>query len=328
MIKFVSRLDLNGSRIDREAGIIKGVSLIALGDARGHNKAVDQKTLQTVMDCAKQYDGGLRVKFNPTTFTHGAGSLAGRIPPATISIKDGKTVGDLHLYKALPSEIKEYLYEIAEETPGNIGLSIEFSGDDETIVDLPAANPTGLFAAGSDDLTTVGKPNTNEDMSMDEETIKKLSTGIAEGVVAGLKPIIKQAFQEMPAAKDEDKEKQEMADAGVTADDDEETKKKKIAEFKASQEKPVAEMSARELSSVITRSNMQFFTKTGNHPARISAEPDRGGTDTFETRVQKHMDAGCKSRGLAINRARRDAPQEYNEWMAKKNPNVQQMTKK
>ena len=347
MIKFVSRLDLNGSRIDRDAGIIKGVSLIALGDARGHNKAVDQKTLETVRDCAKLYDGGLRVKFNPTTFTHGAGSLAGRIPPATISIKDGKTVGDLHLYKALPSEIKEYLFEIAEETPGNIGLSIEFSGDDETIddnkfarcseiyaatiVDLPAANPTGLFAAGADDsnLPKPNKPNSTEELSMDEETIKKLSTGIADGVVAGLKPVITQLFQEMPPAKkDEDKEKQEMQDAGVTDEDDEEAKKKKIADYKASQEKPVSEMSARELSSVISKTNMQFFRTTGNRPAKLSAEPDHSGADPFEARVDKHMEAGCKSRGLAINRARRDAPQEYNEWMAKKNPSVQQMTKK
>lgn len=166
---------------------------------------------------------------------------------------------------------------------------------------------------------------------MDEETIKKLSTGIAEGVVAGLKPIIKQAFQAAAPTKgeDEDDDKQEMQDAGVTDGDDEDTKKKKIAEYRANQDKPVAEMSARELSSVITRSNMQFFRTTGNRPARISAEPDHtGGGDPFETRVTKHMDAGCKSRGLAINRARRDSPKEYNEWMAKKNPSVQQMNQK
>jgi hypothetical protein len=347
MIKFISRLDLHGSRIDREAGIIKGVSLIALGEARGHGKAVDQKTLETVRDCAKQYDGGLRVKFNPTTFTHGAGSLAGRIPSESITIDGGKTVGDLHLYKALPTEIKEYLFEIAEETPGNIGLSIEFSGDDETIdnnkfarcseiyaatiVDLPAANPTGLFAVGKEeDLTKVkneNKTKTNEELSMDEETIKKLSTAIAEQTVLALKPVLSQRFQGDAPPKDEDKEKEEMAAAGVADGDDEETKKSKIAAYRESQ-KPVSAMTAGELSDAVTRSNMQFFRQTGNRPAKISAEPDRNEGDPFEKRVRQHMEAGAKSRGLAINRARRDAPQEYNEWMAKKHPNVQQMVKK
>src|SRR5215475_8778489 len=162
MIKFISRLDLQGSRIDRDKGIIKGVSLIALGEARGHNKQVDQRTLETVRDCAKEYGDGLRVKFNPTTFQHGVGSLLGYIPPNTLRIEDSKCVGDLHVYKSFPNDAKDYLYEIAERTPGNIGLSIEFTGDDEvidgsnfarcdqifaaTVVDLPAANPTGLFA--------------------------------------------------------------------------------------------------------------------------------------------------------------------------------------
>ena len=166
MIKYFSRLDLSGSRIDREKGVIKGVSLIALGDARGHDKKVDQKTLEQVRDCAKTYGSGLRVKFNPSTFQHGVGSLLGFIPPSSLRIEDNKTVGDLHLYENFPNDAKEYLYEIAEKTPGNIGLSIEFSGDDEevgdekfarcdqiyaaTVVDLPAANPTGLFAEDGD----------------------------------------------------------------------------------------------------------------------------------------------------------------------------------
>src|ERR1700745_2547178 len=104
MIKFVSRLNLSGSRVDRQHGIIKGVSLIALGDARGHGKRVDEKTLDTVRDCAMKYGDGLRVKFNPETFTHGAGTLAGRIAPDTITIKDGKVIGDLQLYRNLDED--------------------------------------------------------------------------------------------------------------------------------------------------------------------------------------------------------------------------------
>jgi len=158
---FVSRISLQDSRVDRENNIIHGVSLVSLGEARGHNKIADKTTLEQVRDCAKQYKSGLRVRFNPATFNHGDAGLAGFIPGDTLQLRDKKVTGDLHVYKSYPD--KDYLYEIAERAPDNFGLSIEFSGPHEdidgviyarcqeifaaTIVDLPAANPTGMFAA-------------------------------------------------------------------------------------------------------------------------------------------------------------------------------------
>lgn len=341
MIKFTSRLTLLGARIDRESGVIKGVSLIALGDARGHGKGVDQKTLETVRECATQYGDGLRVKFNPSTFTHGAGSLAGFIPPNTLRVRDGKLVGDLHLYEHFPSDAKEYLHEIAERTPGNIGLSIEFTGEDEevkgekfarceeifaaTIVDLPAANPTGLFSAEDNNRNA----NSDEDTSMTEEQVTKLTQTITGTLKAGFAEI-KQMFQEAsPPKKDEDKEKEEMAAAGVTDSDDEESKKTKLAAYRASLSKPVGEMSAAELGAVIAKSNMQFFRQTGGPPARPTVEDDKDkGLDPFERRVKQHLQAGARGKGVAIMRARRDAPNEYNAWRAKQNPTVQKMQQK
>lgn len=337
MLKFTSRLTLLGARIDRESGVIKGVSLIALGDARGHGKGVDQKTLETVRDCATHYGEGLRVKFNPNTFTHGAGSLAGFIPPSTLRIKDGKLVGDLHVYDSFPSDAKEYLHEIAERTPGNIGLSIEFTGEDEevkgekfarceeifaaTIVDLPAANPTGLFSAEDN-------ANSEKDTSMTEEQVTKLTTQLTDTLKAGFKEI-RQMFQEAPPKKDEEKEKEEMAAAGVSDSDDEETKKTKLAAYRASLSTPVAQMSAEQLGTLIAKANMQFFRQTGGTPARPTVETDNEkGLDPFEKRVRQHLTAGAHGRGVAIMRARRDAPNEYNAWRAKQNPNVQRLQQK
>jgi len=422
MIKLLSRLDLHGSRIDRENGVIKGVSLIAMGDARGHDKKVDLKTLESVRDCAKGYGDGLRVKFNPSTFQHGVGSLLGYIPPKTIRIEEGKTVGDLHLYENFPNDAKEYLYEIAEKTPGNIGLSIEFSGDDEkigdenfarcdqiyaaTVVDLPAANPTGLFAEkepygdvdyadpgyqadkkkrypldtekhvraalsyinqeenaskySSEDLTKVKNKIKSaakklgikvEEMIMDEETITKLTTGIAaataKATAEALKPILQKFAEGNGNGNGDDKNKgkkkedddngdqdeggdaEELAAAGVTDGDDAATKKSKLAAYRGSLDKPVSAMSGRELIQTIKSGNMQFFRETGNRPVRTNAEPRRGASDSpFEDRVKQQMANGCKSRGLAIARARRDHPAEYNEFMAKKNPNVQHLVVK
>lgn len=342
MIKFVSRLTLSGSKVDRESGVIKDVSLIALGEARGHDKSVDQKTLESVRDCARQYKDGLRVKFNPNTFTHGVGTLAGYIPANTIQVKDDKTVGDLHLYRNCPPETRDFIYELAETTPGNIGLSIEFSGDDETIegnkfarcseifaatiVDLPAANPTGLFSEDNRNA------NSEKDTSMTDEQVTKLVTSLTASVTTGLKAgfnEIKQMFADQPPPKDENKEKEEMAAAGVADTDDEETKKNKLAAYRASQSAPVAQMSAAQLGAVVKKQMMSFFTETGGKPARPTVEDDKDKTtDPFEKRVTQHLSAGARSRGVAIMRARRDAPKEYNAWRAKQNPNVQRMAAK
>jgi hypothetical protein len=408
MIKFISRLDLAGSRVDRERGIIKGVSLIAKGEARGHDKMCDQRTLETVRDCAQEYKDGLRVKFNPSTFQHGVGSLLGYIPAKSVRIEGDKTVGDLHVYEYFPNDAKEYLYEIAERTPGNIGLSIEFTGDDEviddnkfarcdqifaaTVVDLPAANPTGLFAeseeakkpygdvdyadpgyqsdkqkrypidnedhvraawsyinkeknAGkysSEDLTKIkGRIKSaakkhgieiSEEMTMDEATIKQLSGAIA----AALKPVILQAFADAtpfpPPTKEKDgdekdKQKDENGDGDEKEDGNGDKEKMQAAKVDEGK-KPVAQMTAQELTMLVTKANMQFFTKTGNSPVKTNAEPKAKSSDPFIARVEQHMVAGAKSRGLAIHRARKDSPQEYNEWMAKKNSNAQQMVQK
>jgi hypothetical protein len=347
VIKFVSLFSLSGTKVDRKANIIRGVSLISLGEARGHDKAVDQKTLETVLACAKEYADGLRVRFNPETFQHGPAALTGRIPVSSMRIENGKAVGDLHLFKTLPENIREYLYEIAEETPGNIGLSIEFTGDDETIdgqkfarcdeifaatiVDMPAANK-GLFSVGAfenltKDTDTV-KPHNGDSLMTDEE-IKKLSTGIA----TSLGPVIKQAFQEAmpaPAKSDDDKKKEEMAAAGVTDGDDDATKKDKVEKYRAGQAlaRPVSTMSAKDIVNLVGQANMQFFRGTGGKPAKVSADvEDRSGEDEFEKLVSKHMET-TNNRGLAVNRARQDNPTAYNAFMDRQHPNKQHMIKR
>jgi hypothetical protein len=108
--------------------------------------------------------------------------------------------------------------------------------------------------------------------------------------------------------------------AGVQPEDDDETKQKKIQDYQASQSKPVAAMSAAELSAVIHRSNMAFFRKTGGNPAKPTVEDEgKKGLDPFEQRIHNHLAAGAKNKGVAIMRARRDAPAEYNAYRAKQN---------
>jgi hypothetical protein len=167
-----------GSRVDREAGILRGVSVITEGEAKGHDMIVDSVTLQQVKACAETYVDGLRVKMDHYT---GIDAMVGVLRDFVI---DGPQLrADLHLIKS--HEDFEKILEMAENMPGSFGLSISFSGDSEDVevpsddteevepnsgelpdsgteiaraarcmeiysadlVDQPAANPSGLFQA-------------------------------------------------------------------------------------------------------------------------------------------------------------------------------------
>jgi hypothetical protein len=246
------------------------------------------------------------------------------------------------------------LAEIIDRTPGNIGLSIEFTGDDEeikgekfarcdeifaaTIVDLPAANPTGFFAVKLTKEDEEVNRNTDRNESngeddMTDEQIEKLAASLGKTVTTALAPVIQKLEEKKPDdsgngnGNGDDDEKEEMAAAGVAAGDDDATKKQKIEAYRASKQ-TVSTMSSSQLSEVIKKNMMQFFSQTGGKPAKVTVEPEGEGGDPFETRIKKHMELGANFRGLAINRARRDAPKEYNEWMAKNHPRVQHMERK
>lgn len=153
---------ITGGKVDREKGIISGVSVITKGDAKGHGIGIDQKTLQTVLDCANEFSSGVKVKFR-----HGktgeyqsiVDEISGTLK--NFSISGNKVRADFHLFKSLSEEVKNKIFEMAETIPDQFGLSIVFSGDNEELenvkfarcrdllsVDLtdnPAANPDGLF---------------------------------------------------------------------------------------------------------------------------------------------------------------------------------------
>lgn len=145
---------VSGSKVNRESGVIEGVSVITEGEAKGHGVFIDATTLRQVKECADQFSDGVQVKVN-----HGTGfdSIVGVL--RSFRIDGQKLIADLHLLRN--HEMRDRLFEMAEELPGSIGLSISFSGGTEEIgkkqfarctelysvdfVDRPAANPSGLF---------------------------------------------------------------------------------------------------------------------------------------------------------------------------------------
>lgn len=167
LLRAVAPEPLAGTELEDQAGIIKGVSLCTIGPALGHftwdeaedvPKAIfiDETTLQQVLEAAAAKPNGLRAKLNHYS---GAGDYVGRYLHPRL---DGNQVrADLHLLAK--SGKRDYLMELASTMPTEFGTSIEFEGAPEIvgdkafarvdelfgsdIVDDPAANPTGLFAA-------------------------------------------------------------------------------------------------------------------------------------------------------------------------------------
>ena len=167
--------------IDSQAATITGVSVITVGEAKGHGMLIDAQTLLQVKEAAETYSGGLKVKTDHYT---GFNEIVGTLKNFVI---DGDQLrADLYLLKN--HDATPRILEMAELMPDTFGLSISFSGEHEEqgdtvfarcseiysadLVDAPAANPTGLFSAKVDS----GKKATDEKQ-------------FAEALAAALAPI-------------------------------------------------------------------------------------------------------------------------------------------
>ncbi len=164
MTKALCFSTLIGGKVDREKGIIFGVSVITVGEAKGHGVRIDQKTLETVKEVASEFSGGVKVKMrhkHDGEHQNVIGDSAGTLK--NFSIDGNKVRADFHVFKSLDAAVKEKIFEMAETIPDQFGFSIAFSGVMEKrgeenyarcqelqsidLSDNPAANPTGLFAA-------------------------------------------------------------------------------------------------------------------------------------------------------------------------------------
>ena len=178
-LQFFNAVD---GRIDPSEGVVRGVSLITMGTARGHNLEVDEKTLTQLKESLTATPPpGIKAKLNHRS---GVEAVFGYIN--NFQVTGNKLVGDLNMLK----HHKDYnqTMEQIETMPGQIGLSVAFQGDKEAgsdgktyarckrivSVDLvpdPAANPDGMFESKVD----------NELVYMDQDAnIEELLQGITD----------------------------------------------------------------------------------------------------------------------------------------------------
>jgi hypothetical protein len=273
--------------------IIEGVSVISVGEAKGHGLFVDAQTLREVKACAETYAGGVKVNLD-----HGAGikDIVGFCD--NFRIIGEKLVADLNLLQN--AERKEYVLEIAEKLPDTFGISIAFSGPvrevngkrfasceelySADLVQTPAANPTGLF---SFEAKPVDKFSTNMEDAKIEIEPKEDEISIAD-IVSRL-AALEAAFGDYKK-KMEEKPEEQMAEEPKVEDSEMSKLSAKLdtiisnfgaAPMKASaaaEEKPVEKF---DLKALIESKTAELGSKTAaikfamtNHPAEYIALRD------------------------------------------------------
>jgi hypothetical protein len=275
--------------------IIEGVSIISVGEAKGHGLFVDAQTLREVKACAETYAGGVKVNLD-----HGAGikDIVGFCD--NFRIIGEKLVADLNLLKN--AERKDYVLEIAEKLPDAFGISIAFSGPVREIdgkrfasceelysadlVQTPAANPTGLF---SFEAKAVDKNLTNmeDEKTQAEEIVKEDEIDIAD-ILSRLSALetafgdYKNKMEEKPEEKmAEEKKDEESEMSKLSAKLDTIISNFGAAPMKgsaAAEEKPVEKF---DLKALIEAKASELGSKTAaikfamtNHPAEYIALRD------------------------------------------------------
>lgn len=283
-------------RVDREANVIRGVAVITKGPALGHGMFVDDTTLQQVVEQAKTYSGGLKVKLD---HTNSASEIVGYLREFRI---DGESVrADLHLLRSSPR--REYILELAETIPDTFGLSIAFSGSDEKlgekwfarcaeiysadIVSEPAANPSGLFQAGET------QPTPPTDMTPEE---------IQAAIAAALAPLVEK-IAALEAAVAADTASDVTEDAPVVPG--------AVVEMTGAMKDDVQKAAKEAALSVIREFSASLPT-----PAKLSAPAAEPVNETFESVVRGLKAAGTKHND-AIAQTRANKPELYAQYLSR-----------
>jgi hypothetical protein len=117
------------ANIDRELGIIQGVTIARIGPAKGHNGFVDRTFLLQIVDNAASKPAGIKARFgHPNMCSQALGTYLGRFK--NYSYSGDQVKADLHLddtAKSTPSgDLYSYVLDMAEKNPDMFGASIVF----------------------------------------------------------------------------------------------------------------------------------------------------------------------------------------------------------
>ena len=296
------------------------VSILEVGEAKGHDLFVDAVSLSKALDLMKLAKNGTKVKMN-----HGSGldSVVGfaRNP----RIENNKLVADLRLLKSSPHY--DLIKEMASEAPDQFGVSLAFVNESETIDGKDYIRPQSIASA---DL--VSSPAATNGLF--EEMVKFMEK---LGYVSGggtIPAVAKEAVVEAPLDK---KDKTNMDEKYMKDIEDikvrlgaieaamkpkEEMQKEEMAEHTS--EKPTEEKTEdkkdetkEEMSEVVKKVLTEFGIKP--IPASPSIEvpsEKKEEPKNFEALVAAHSDYGT-SKLKAMKAVMLSNPTEYTEALTR-----------
>jgi len=124
--------------IDRELGIVQGITIARVGPAKGHDGFIDRTFLLQIVDNAASRSAGIKARFgHPNMCSQALGTYLGRFK--NYSYSGDLVKADLHLdetAKTTPSgDLYSYILDMAEKNPDMFGASIVFEIGESTFIE-------------------------------------------------------------------------------------------------------------------------------------------------------------------------------------------------
>jgi len=303
-----------------------GVSILEVGEAKGHDLFVDKTSLETALKLMGKAKNGVKVKMN-----HGSGLDAVVGFARNPRIEGDRLVADLRLLRNSPHY--GLIKEMASEAPDQFGVSLAFVNESETINGKDYIRPQSIASA---DL--VSSPAATNGLF--EEMVKFMEK---LGYVSGGKTIpavVKQAVEESPLdkkdktnmennySKDIEDIKVRLAAIEDSMKPKEEMKKEEMAEDKKPSETPAPapevsveiepsekEDTKEEMSEVVKKVLTEFGIKPISASPVVEA-PAKVEPKTFEALVAAHSDYST-SKLKAMQAVMLSNPKEYSEALSR-----------
>lgn len=117
-------------KVDQKKGLLEGVCVIEVGEAKGHYVSVEQEFLQGVVRLGNQQKKGVKIRFgHPNWMQTNYGTYAGR--SSNYRIDGDRVIADFQLDEVARNskngDMYTYTLEMAEKNPDMFGVSIVFT---------------------------------------------------------------------------------------------------------------------------------------------------------------------------------------------------------
>jgi Skp family chaperone for outer membrane proteins len=299
---------------------MSSVSILEVGEAKGHDLFVDAVSLSKALDLMKLAKNGTKVKMN-----HGSGLEAVVGFARNPRIESNKLVADLRLLKSSPHY--SLIKEMASEAPDQFGVSLAFVNESETIDGKDYIRPQSIASA---DLVSSPAATNGlfEEMVKFMEKLGYVSGGktipavAKEAVVeAPLDKVDKTNMENTDYKKDMDEVKVRLAALEEAMKPKDEMKKEEMTEeapkIVIEKEDEEKEETKEEMSEVVKKVLTEFGIKP--IPASPSIEvpsEKKEEPKNFEALVAAHSDYGT-SKLKAMKAVMLSNPKEYTEALTR-----------